>query len=145
MGPGKDLDLLGECYKATGSDNAQPFLDRYRRLHPQADLLRLDAVTVDTDRTFDAIYSNKVLIHLTRDQLWASLHGQARILNPGGILLHSLWYGEGEEEIHGVHFAYYTEATFGDLIDDRFEILETVRYAELETDDSFYVVLRKRL
>ena len=144
MGPGKDLDLLNGPFQATGSDYAQPFLDRYRELHPQADLLLLDAVTMDTDRTFDAIYSNKVLYHLTQEELRASLHNQARVLNPNGVLLHSLWYGDGEEDMHGLHFVYYTEETFGALVGDEFETVETARYTEMEQDDSFYVVLRKR-
>jgi SAM-dependent methyltransferase len=149
MGPGKDLDLLKETFQATGSDYAQPFLDLYRKQHPQADVLALDAVTVDTDRTFDAIYSNKVLYHLTREELRSSLRQQARVLNPGGVLFHSLWYGDGEQDMHGLHFVYYTEATFGELVDAdelgaEFEVIETARYTEMEQDDSFYVVLRKR-
>jgi SAM-dependent methyltransferase len=148
MGPGKDLDLLNETFRATGSDNALPFLDRYRASHPEADLLQLNAVTVDTDRTFDGIYSNKVLYHLTRDQLRASLQAQARVLRPGGLMLHSMWYGEGEEEMHGLHFAYYTTASFAELVaglaDKLFEVVETARYTEMEPDDSLYVVLRKR-
>jgi SAM-dependent methyltransferase len=144
MGPGKDLDLLNETFRATGSDYARAFLDWYRSTHPQADLLELDAVTVDTDRRFDAIYSNKVLIHLTGDQLAASLGNQAKVLNPGGLLLHSLWYGKGEEGMQGLHFAYYTEDTFAELVGDAFEIVETARYTEMEEDDSFYVVLRLR-
>jgi len=148
MGPGKDLDLLKQTFGATGSDAAQPFLDRYRERHPQADLLRLDAVrmdaAIDAGRTFDAIYSNKVLYHLTPDELRVSLRNQACVLNPGGLLLHSLWYGEGEEEMHGLHFAYYTEITFAALVGDEYETIETARYTEMEPDDSFYVVLKKR-
>jgi len=148
MGPGKDLDLLNKTFQATGSDSAQPFLDLYRKRHPQADLLLLDAVTLDAaaigERTFDAIYSNKVLYHLTRDQLRTSLRNQARVLNPGGVLLHSLWYGDGEQDMHGLHFVYYTEDTFRALVGDEFEIVETVRYTEMEADDSCYVMLRKR-
>jgi len=145
IGPGKDLDILSETFQAAGSDYARPFLDRYRNLHPEADLLLLDAVTVDTERTFDAIYSNKVLYHLTREELCTSLRHQARALNPGGVLFHSLWYGEGEEDMYGLHFAYYTEETFSQLVGDEYEIVETARYTEIETNDSFYVVLRKRL
>jgi SAM-dependent methyltransferase len=146
MGPGKDLDLLNETFQATGSDAAQPFLDLYRERHPQADLLRLDAVTMDAaiaaGRTFDAVYSNKVLYHLTREDLRTSLRSQARVLNPGGVVLHSLWYGDREEDMQGLHFVYYTEATFKELVGDEFQFVETARYTEMEKDDSFYVVLR---
>ena len=44
MGPGVDLDILARDYEVTGSDTSEPFLDRYRDLHPDADLLNLDAV-----------------------------------------------------------------------------------------------------
>jgi len=148
MGPGKDLDLLNQTFRATGSDFSQPFLDFYHEQHPQADLLLLDAVTMDAaiaaGRTFDAIYSNKVLYHLTREKVRASLRQQARVLDPGGLLLHSLWHGDGEEEMQGLHFVYYTEDTFGQLVGDEFEVVEWVRYTETEPDDSFYVVLRKK-
>jgi SAM-dependent methyltransferase len=148
MGPGKDLDLLNETFQATGSDSALPFLDLYRERHSKADLLLLNAVTMDTDRTFDAIYSNKVLYHLTREQLRASLQAQVGVLSPGGVLLHSMWYGEGEEEMHGLHFVYYTEAAFSELVaglaGQPLEVVETARYTEMEPDDSFYIVLSKR-
>ena len=78
MGPGKDLDILSKFFKATGSDSSQVFLDRYKQENPEADLLKLDAVTIPTDRTFDCIYSNKVLHHLTRKELKESFQRQKR-------------------------------------------------------------------
>ena len=74
MGPGKDLDLLARYFQVTGSDNSQVFLDRYWVQNPGANLLFLDAVTMDTNRRFDAIYSNKVLVHLSREQLKKTFH-----------------------------------------------------------------------
>ena len=142
MGPGKDLDLLAETYQATGSDYAQPFLDRYRAAHPDADLLLLDAATLDTDRRFDAIYSNKVLMHLAREQVRASLRRQAEMLNDGGLLLHSFWYGDGEEEFSGLRFVQYTAASFAQLVGPELEIVEAERYAEMEEGDSIYFLMR---
>jgi len=104
MGPGKDLTFLSASYRATGSDSAQLFLDLYQEAHPDADLLLLDAVTIDTARRFDGIYSNKVLQHLTREEACASIQRQAEVLTEGGIALHSLWYGEGEETFSGLRF-----------------------------------------
>jgi cyclopropane fatty-acyl-phospholipid synthase-like methyltransferase len=143
MGPGKDLDLLGESFQATGSDVSLTFLDRYRAQHPDTDLLLLDAVTLDTERNFDAIYSNKVLMHLTRDELRASLHRQAEALHDGGLLLHSFWYGDKQEDFDGLLFVYYTEKSFAQLIGPAFAIVEAERYAEMDEDDSIYFVLRK--
>mgnify|MGYP001827769854 CR=1 FL=1 len=144
MGPGKDLDLLAQHYRVVGSDGSSIFLDRYRQEHPDADLLLLDAVTMDTDRRFDAVYSNKVLHHLTRQELAESFQRQAGVLQNGGILLHAFWYGDREEEMHGLRFVYYTEDALSQLIGDELEIVESKRYTELEEDDSLWVFLRKR-
>lgn len=144
MGPGKDLELLGEHFRVTGSDNSAAFLDRYRQEHPDADLVLLDAVTMDINRRFDCIYSNKVLHHLTKAQLRESLLRQARVLNSGGVLLHSFWYGDKVEEIEGLRFVYYTEDSLGKAIGDDYEIIETEQYTEMDEDDSLYIVLRKR-
>ena len=144
MGAGKDLLLLNEHYTATGSDSSQIFLDRFREQYPKLDAIHLDAITVETDRRFDGIYSNKVLYHLTREQLIESFKKQAQILNPNGVALHSFWYGEGDEAMHGLHFAYYTENTLREVIGDEYEVMKIAKYAEDETDDSLYVVLKKR-
>ena len=77
MGPGKDLEILSEFFQVTGSDSSKVFIERYRKMDPAADLLLLDAVTMDTDRKFDGIYSNKVLQHLTQQELKRSLHRQS--------------------------------------------------------------------
>jgi trans-aconitate methyltransferase len=145
MGPGKDLEILSKFYRATGSDSSHLFVERYRKTHPEADLMVLDAVTMDTDKRFDAIYSNKVLQHLTKVQLETSLRSQATVLNSGGIMLHSFWYGDKEEVFSGLRFVYYTEDSFGELIGDEYDIAESTRYAEMEADDSIYFVLKKRL
>jgi cyclopropane fatty-acyl-phospholipid synthase-like methyltransferase len=143
MGPGKDLDILNESFRATGSDRSASFLKRYRATHPDADLVLLDAAAMDIDRTFDAIYSNKVLQHLTREELEISLRRQASLLNGKGILFHTFWYGDREEEHAGLRFLYYTESTFAQVVGPEYELVETVRYAEMEENDSIYFVLRK--
>ena len=50
MGPGKDFKLLSRHYRATGSDLSRLFLQRYREQDPAADLLHLDARTLETER-----------------------------------------------------------------------------------------------
>jgi SAM-dependent methyltransferase len=143
MGPGKDLDLLRGSFAATGSDLSQAFLDLYRRGRPDADLLRLDAVTLDTDRRFDALYSNKVLHHLPRAQMRASLARQRRVLKDGGLVLHSFWHGEKEEEHEGLIFVHYTEAELEEAFARGYTVLEVERYEEMNEDDSVYVVARR--
>ncbi|MEM7221163.1 MAG: class I SAM-dependent methyltransferase [Pseudomonadota bacterium] len=83
MGPGKDLDLLSKHYLATGSDMSPAFIERYRAQNPKADLLLLDAASLDTQRQFDCIYSNKVLQHLRRQELAESFRKQAQRLKKG--------------------------------------------------------------
>ena len=145
MGPGKDLDLLRAAYTVTGSDTSQVFLDRYRKKHPDADVLLLDARHFGTDRSFDCIYSNKVLHHLTRDELAISFGRQRAVLNDAGLVLHSFWYGTGQETMHGLRFTYYTEATLREVWGEGFEVLALERYQEIEEGDSLYILLRKTL
>ena len=143
MGPGKDVALLAERYEATGSDSSRVFVDLYRQSRPECDLLLLDAVTMETDRTFDGIYSNKVLQHLTNEQLRVSLQKQRGALNSTGVLMHSFWHGSGEEEHQGLLSVYYTEADLLDLVAKDYEVEELERYREMEEGDSIYMVLRK--
>ena len=143
MGPGKDLDLLRQAYRVTGSDTSRVFLDRYRKDHPDADLLLLDAIRMDTDRTFDCIYSNKVLHHLSRAELETSLHRQKVVLNDGGLLLHSFWHGTGDEEHHGLRFTSYTEPNLRAAVCDGFDIVALESYKEMKDGDSLSILLRK--
>ncbi len=143
MGPGKDLDILLKTYRATGSDFSQLFVDLYLKQHPDADVLQLDAVTMDTPRRFDAIYSNKVLQHLSMNVCRQSLAAQHGVLKEGGIVLHALWYGTDFEEFGDLGFQQYTEESFADLLDGRFEILETKIFTEMEKDDSIAFVLKR--
>jgi SAM-dependent methyltransferase len=147
MGPGVDLDILAETYTVTGSDASSVFVDRYRSTHPKADLLQLDAVAMDLPqgKQFDAIYSNKVLHHLTRDDLALSLVAQTPALRPGGHMLHSFWAGEGEEQHHGMRFTYWTSESLREVVAqiDGLAWVEDAVYEEMEAGDSLYVLLRR--
>lgn len=144
MGPGKDLDILSKTYAVTGSDNSQIFLDRYKGKNQNADLLKLDAVTLSTNRTFDCIYSNKVLHHLTTEDLKISLKKQKEILNPNGISFHSFWKGSKTENMEGLLFVYYELDFLRQLFEPDFEILELKIYTEDQKDDSIYAILRRK-
>jgi len=148
MGLGKDLDLLAEHVRVTGSDSSQAFLTRYRTHHPDTphELLELDAATLaglDPARRFDLIFSNKVLQHLSQAELAASLRRQAAHLRAGGLAFHTLWHGEGEQEHGGMRFVYYTRETLAPLVPAELGVETCERYTELETDDSLLVVLRR--
>ena len=144
MGPGKDLDILKKAFKATGSDNSQVFLDLYKKINPGVNVVLLDAVTLDIAEQFDCIYSNKVLHHLKKEDLAKSFHRQKQIVKTGGLLFHSFWYGDEEEEYNGLRFTYYTEETIKKIIGNLFELIEFKRYKEMEKEDSFYIILKNR-
>ncbi|MEE4185237.1 MAG: class I SAM-dependent methyltransferase [Gammaproteobacteria bacterium] len=144
MGPGKDLDLLAAHYTVTGSDLSHAFLERYRAQHPDADLLCLDARTLDTDRRFDAIFSNKALIHLSAAELEQSLARQHALLNANGLLLHSLWHGEGTKQFGELTLTYHNARDLRAMLEPAFDILALERHAKMADGDSIYVLARKR-
>ena len=144
MGPGKDLDMLAEEYEVTGSDLSQVFIELYRKEHPGSDLMVLDAVKMDTHRRFDCIYSNKVLHHLTKEDLKRSFKNQYYVLNDGGLLFHSFWRGDHEEMMQGLRFVYYDPVKLlADIMED-YTLVEMSSYTEMEDNDSFYIILRKK-
>jgi SAM-dependent methyltransferase len=144
MGPGKDLDMLKKMYKVTGSEMSKVFLDLYREKNPDADLLLLDARYPETNRTFDCVYSNKVLHHLSRNELRRSLQKQIDILNPGGLVMHSFWEGDREEVLSGLTFVYYPLSSLEEIFSECFEIIEIETYDEMFPGDSVWVLGRKR-
>jgi len=142
MGPGKDLDIMKKDFKVTGSDISAIFLERYIKKHPEADLIYLDAVTLNTKRKFDCIYSNKVLHHITTKELKASIKRQKKLLNPNGILFHSFWRGDNEEDYKGLQFVYYTKDELVNYFGKDYEIIDVQLYKEMEPDDSIYIILK---
>ncbi len=144
MGPGKDLAELQKYYRATGSDSAPDFLHRFRAFHPHADLFYMDAVAMETDEKFDCICSNKVLMHLTREELQDSLQEQNRVLTPDGTLLHTFWTGSGEEEYEGILTVSYSNEELKAIFQSEFEIVNIEKYQEEAEGDSILVVAKKR-
>jgi hypothetical protein len=74
-------------------------VERFRAQHADADVVQLDAITMDTDR---------------------------------------------QEEMHGLHFAYYDEEQLRAIAELHYEVIQIEWYAEMEADDSLYILLRKR-
>ncbi len=144
MGPGTDLDILGGFYDATGSDLSAIFLDLYKKKHPEIELMLLDAETIETEKHFDGLYSNKVLMHLDKKSLMRSFERQMEILSLGGIALHSFWRGKGEEFFEELRFVYYELEDIESMLPDGLNVIESGLYAEEKEDDSFYIVLKKQ-
>ena len=139
-GPGTDWKILNGIYNAVGSDNSQEFLKHLINKNPDGDFFELDAITLITDKKFDSIYSNKVLHHLTDDDLANSIKRQHDILNATGIICHSFWYGEGSEVFKGLFVNYHNEITLQHAFKNYFEILSIEKYNEFEDGDSLLLI-----
>ncbi len=142
-GPGTDWNILKKDYKTTGSDNSKEFLLHLETTNPEGKFLQLNASTLNTDQTFDGIYSNKVLHHLRENELFDSIERQYQILNPNGIVCHSFWKGEGSEIFKGLFVSYHTETNLKRLFEGYFKILLVETYAEFEDEDSLLFIGKK--
>jgi len=143
-GPGTDWEILKEQFKVIGSDYSMEFLDRLRSKNPDGEFLNLDATTLKTNKKFDAIYSNKVLHHLTDEELSGSVFRQNEILNPEGIVCHSFWNGEGTEIYNSLFVNYHNEASLNAYFEKHFDILAIEKYKEFEDGDSLLLIGRKK-
>jgi len=144
MGSGKDFDILNETFIASGTDISSVFVEMYKKNHKNADVFVLDAINLQTERKFDCIYSNKTLQHLTKSEFIQSLKKQKELLNPNGILFHSLWQGDTEEFYGNLLFVYYTKETLTNIVRNDFDIIEMNSYTEMEEEDSLYMILKKQ-
>ncbi|MEX1308482.1 MAG: class I SAM-dependent methyltransferase [Eubacteriales bacterium] len=144
IGAGQDLAELKKAYDVTGSDQSKAFLSAYHKKDPDLPLLHLNAATLKTEETFDYIYSNKVLIHLTDSELDASFKNQALRLNAGGLVFHTFNYGQDKAHHHGLLFNNHTPEDIIAFAEPWFTFIREVRYTEIEPDDSFYIVLQKK-
>lgn len=143
-GPGTDWKILSTMFRVIGSDNSSIFIDYLRMNNPSGKFIELDAITLDTNIKFDGIYSNKVLHHLRDSELGDSIIRQYKVLNPGGIICHSFWKGEGSEVFKGMFVNYQSEETLTEVFQDYFEIVSIEYYEEFEESDSLLIIGRKR-
>ncbi|MBI1182873.1 methyltransferase domain-containing protein [bacterium] len=142
-GAGHDFHLLSKHYQATGSDFSTPLLAACKSRFPQSEFLLLDAIHIDTDLTFDAIYSNKVLPYLGLTELEKSLLRQADVLLPEGIVCHSFWHGEEAEETDGLVKYRYLPDMLAEVFEMNYEVLRCEIYTDAAPDDSILVIARK--
>ncbi len=144
MGTGVDLISLSENYQVVGSDNSPLFVSDFK-LKSKLDVCVLDAVSVDIDKKFDCIFSNKVLQHLSKEDFVTSLKNQIKHLNENGILFFTLWHGKYREEFEmdgQLRFVYYDKATIENLLPTEVKIEDVIYYKEFEENDSMIVILR---
>ena len=142
-GPGSDWKILSESYKVIGSDFSNHFLKHLKTTYPKGKFIELDAITLETDKNFDGIYSNKVLHHLKDSELVDSIKRQHEVLYSNGIICHSFWKGEGTEEFKGMFVNYHTKTTLEKVFKKYFEVLSIEEYKEFEDNDSLLLVGKK--
>jgi trans-aconitate methyltransferase len=143
-GPGSDWEILNRYYNIVGSDNSEAFLNHLSKRHPKGEFINLDASILETDRKFDAIYSNKVLHHLTDQELENSIKRQRYLLNEKGVICHSFWKGEGTETYKGLFVNYHNAEGLTGLFTPLFEIISITDYKEFEQGDSILLIARKK-
>jgi SAM-dependent methyltransferase len=142
MGPGKDLIFLQENYKVTGSDNSQAFLDFYLENNEGADVFKMDAIEMNTDRKFDCIYSNKVIHFFEPDEIRRSFINQSKVLNSCGLICHTLWYGDKQIEVKGMKFYYYTKETILQYLPQEFDLIHAEVCKEMDDEDSLLIICK---
>ena len=143
-GPGTDWNILNKLYDVIGSDNSTEFLNHLVSENPNGKFLELDAITLQTDKMFDGIYSNKVMHHLSNSELTDSIKKQHEILNHNGIICHSFWKGEGSEVFKGLFVNYHSENALREFFEKFFEIISIDRYNEFEDADSLLLIGKKK-
>lgn len=149
-GPGNDLPELNKHYSVTASDYSPLFLKAINEQHPQIPTLQIDAKQISCEHSFDVVYSNKVLHHLTIDELKASLVQQAALLNQGGRLAHCMWIGEEDFVHEGNVHKYYTKEEILELItgihnetdNQLFQVESFSQYEEFSPNDSALIILK---
>ena len=139
-GLGLDIEKLKNNYSITGSDLSDEFLMRCKKKFKDLPFLKLDAVAIETDITFECIFSNKVLHHLTLIELEKSIQRQQRVLKHNGIFAHTFWLGDKEFEMEGMLFVYHNREKLLKLISQHFTILQSFEYKEFEENDSIFIV-----
>lgn len=143
-GPGTDWKILNKDYKVVGSDNSKEFLNHLNVNHVRGKFIELDATTLDIEAKFDGMFSNKVLHHLTNEELDKSIENSCKILNSKGIVCHSFWNGKGSEIFKGLFVNYHTKETLKKFFDAKFDILLLEAYQEFEASDSLVIIARKK-
>ena len=143
-GPGTDWEILQKHYQVIGSDQSKEFLKHLQLGFPKGEFLNLDAASLNTDRFFDGIYSNKVLHHLEDKALQSSVRRQYKVLRRGGIVCHTFWHGQDSEIYNEMYVNYHTDEGIALLFGDYFNPLLIQYYKEFDKGDSFLYIGKKK-
>ena len=141
-GPGNDIAYLQTKYAVTGSDLSDEFLLRCKQRYVGIPFIKLDAVSIKTDKVFDCVFSNKVLHHLSKEDLKKSLKRQQEVLTSNGLFAHTFWLGDKEFTMEGMLFVFYNRDHLIKLVSEYFAILEAFDYNEFEEGDSIFIIAK---
>lgn len=148
-GDGADLAKLSKNYRVVGSDLSQKNVQAIRQKHPEIHVKLLDIHEMKIEEDYDCIYSDKVLTHLSKEELRESIKKQGKHLKDDGIILMTLNYGEyrQEEDQDGSLSVYYSEYDIHDLVPKTLQIDLIDTYIDQNKNnkkDSLLVILKKR-
>lgn len=148
-GDGANLAKLSKNYRVVGSDLSRKNVQAIRQRHPEIHVKLLDIHEMKIEEDYDCIYSDKVLTHLTKEELKESIKKQGEHLKDEGIILMTLNYGEycQEEGQDGYLSVYYTEYDIHDLVPKTLQIDLIDSYIDENKNnkkDSLLVILKKR-
>ena len=141
-GPGNDINYLKNRYTVSGSDLSDEFIIRCKKKYPNVPFLKLDAVSVKTDKLFDCVYSNKVLHHLPFKELQKSFKRQQEVIVKNGLFAHTFWLGDKEFIMEGMLFIFHNRENLIKLVSECFTIIELYDYKEFEEGDSIFIIAR---
>ncbi|MBZ0265817.1 class I SAM-dependent methyltransferase [bacterium] len=141
-GPGNDIHYLQKKYRVTGSDYSDEFLRRCMERFDNVPFLKLDGKSILTEKTFDCIFSNKVLHHLTHGELESSFQRQQEVLVPNGLFAHTFWLGDKEMTMEGMLFVFHNRDQLLNMVAKYFSIVEAYIYKEFEQDDSVFILAK---
>ena len=141
-GPGSDINYLKKKYIVSGSDLSDEFLIRCKKKHSDVPFINLDAVSIKTDKLFDCVFSNKVLHHLTVEDLEKSLKRQQEVVEENGLFAHTLWLGDKEFTMEGMLFIFHNREHLVKLVSKYFTIIELYDYKEFEAGDSIFILAK---
>ena len=89
-----------------------------------------------------AYFSNKVLHHLTLENLRNSLKRQQQVIARNGLFAHTFWLGDKEFTMEDMLFVFHNREKLINLVSEYFTILETYDYKEFEEGDSIFIVAK---
>ena len=143
-GCGSDLPWLANRYRVTASDICEDVIASYQNNNPYTPILRLDALTIELVDQFDCIFSNKVMQHLSDEEMCRSMQRQAQVVRPGGVVAHTFWVNTSIRQAQAPH-TNHSHAQLIRVVSMHFEIMEVAQYSSSTPFDSLLVITRNSL